>query len=75
MTQTPPFEEALTELERIVTQLESSKLPLETSLQLFEKGITLSKLCATKLSEAEKNVDALLKQLESAQGPASGEPA
>lgn len=57
------FETALKELEKIVGQLESQELPLEESLSLFEKGIKLSKVCSKKLSEAEKKVDALLKEL------------
>lgn len=58
------FEVALSELEEIVTQLESTELPLEDSLELFERGIKLSRLCSKKLSEAEKKVDQLLKELE-----------
>jgi exodeoxyribonuclease VII small subunit len=57
------FEAALKELEEIVSKLESSELPLEDSLELFEKGIRLSRLCTKKLTEAEKKVDLLLKEL------------
>ncbi|MFH1017095.1 MAG: exodeoxyribonuclease VII small subunit [Pseudomonadota bacterium] len=64
------FEAALKELEEIVSKLESSELPLEDSLELFEKGIKLSRLCTKKLTEAEKKVDQLLKELEK---DASGE--
>lgn len=57
------FEAALKELEGIVGQLESGELPLEDSLQLFEKGIALSRVCTGKLAEAEKKVDALMAEL------------
>lgn len=57
------FEDALEELEGIVSKLESEELPLEDSLSLFEKGISLSKVCNKKLEEAEKKVDLLLKEL------------
>ncbi len=57
------FEAALKELEEIVSRLESSELPLEDSLELFEKGIKLSRFCTKKLTEAEKRVDQLLKEL------------
>jgi exodeoxyribonuclease VII small subunit len=67
------FESALHELEEIVSKLESEELPLEDSLELFEKGIKLSRLCTKKLSEAEKKVEALLKELE--KEPASEESA
>ena len=57
------FEAALEELEGIVSKLESEELPLEDSLELFEKGISLSRVCAQRLDDAEKKVDALLKDL------------
>ena len=57
------FETALKELEDIVSKLESEDLPLEDSLEIFEKGIKLSKLCTKKLAEAEKKVDKLLAEL------------
>lgn len=64
------FEAALEELETIVSKLESEELPLEDSLSLFEKGISLSRICTKKLEEAEKKVDALLKELsEQKNGP------
>ena len=70
------FEAALGELEEIVSKLESADLPLEDSLDLFEKGIKLSRLCSKKLAEAEKKVDLLLKELEKEGTPdAAAEPA
>jgi exodeoxyribonuclease VII small subunit len=57
------FETALTELEGIVGRLDSDDLPLEDSLELFEKGIKLSRVCSKKLAEAQKKVDRLLKEL------------
>ena len=57
------FETALGELEDIVGKLEEEELPLEDSLELFEKGIKLSRMCTKKLSEAEKKVDHLLEEL------------
>ena len=63
MPQEKKFESAVGELEEIVSKLESEDLPLEDSLDLFEKGIKLSKLCSKKLAEAEKKVDKLLTEL------------
>ncbi len=54
------FEEALRELEEIVNRLEQGDLPLEQALQLFEQGVRLSRLCHTKLDEAQKRVEVLL---------------
>ena len=37
------FETAIAELERIVKKLEDGDLPLEASLQLYERGVQLSR--------------------------------
>jgi exodeoxyribonuclease VII small subunit len=55
------FEESLGELEQIVEQLEAGDLPLERSLELFEKGVRLSRECQKRLDEAERKVEILLK--------------
>ena len=51
--ESPPFEEALKNLEGIVEAMESGDLPLEALLARFEEGIRLVKMCQTKLEEAE----------------------
>ena len=56
------FEAALTELESLVTTLEDGKLSLERSLELFERGVKLSRYCHTKLEEAEKRIEVLTDQ-------------
>ena len=48
------FEQAMSELERIVTELERGDVPLEDSIFLYEKGSELKKRCETKLKEAEQ---------------------
>ena len=55
------FEEALRYLEEIVGRLEKGDLPLETALELFERGVEISRFCNTKLSEAERKVEILLR--------------
>ncbi|MBN2467579.1 MAG: exodeoxyribonuclease VII small subunit [Deltaproteobacteria bacterium] len=55
------FEEAMKRLEEIVTRLEGEEISLEESLDLFEEGVKLSRFCRTKLDEAEKRVNFLLK--------------
>jgi exodeoxyribonuclease VII small subunit len=55
------FEEALRELEEIVNRLEGGDLPLEEALQLFEEGVRLSRMCHTKLDEAQRRVEIVLK--------------
>jgi len=54
------FEAAMNELETLVSHLESGDLPLEISLQEFEKGIQLSRRCQKALNNAEQRVKILL---------------
>lgn len=53
------FEQAMSELERIVIELERGDVPLEDSISLYEKGAELKKRCETKLKEAEQKVAAI----------------
>ncbi len=57
-----PFETSLAELEEIVAKLEDGDLPLEKSLDLFEKGIKLSRECRDRLSNAERRIEILMKE-------------
>jgi len=68
MTETPPFEEALAELETIVSQLEMGELTLEEALAAFERGQTLASLCGSLLDQAELR----LEQIESGGASAPG---
>lgn len=61
MSETPDFESALKRLEEIVKKLENGELSLDSALQLFEEGIKLSRFCHTKLEEAERRVEILVK--------------
>lgn len=53
------FEEAMKDLESIVRSLESGDLPLDKSLELFQKGVQLTKLCTDKLNDAEAQIKLL----------------
>ncbi|HMA85560.1 MAG TPA: exodeoxyribonuclease VII small subunit [Desulfosalsimonadaceae bacterium] len=53
------FEDAMTQLEKIVQELESGDLPLEKALKKFEEGVRLSKFCFDKLEETEKKITLL----------------
>lgn len=55
------FETSLAELELIVGRLEGGDLPLEESLEIFEKGIKLSRECRTRLTNAERRIEILMK--------------
>lgn len=53
------FESAIGELETIVKTLEAGDLSLEQSLQLFERGVQLSRFCHTRLEDAERRIEIL----------------
>ena len=57
-----PFEASLEELEKVVKELEAGDLPLERSLELFEKGMSLSEICRKQLEEAETRVEMLIRK-------------
>ncbi len=54
------FEDALKELELTVKKLESGETTLEESMELFEKGVGLTKECQKLLEGAELKVTKLL---------------
>jgi exodeoxyribonuclease VII small subunit len=56
------FEACLDELEKIVKELEGGDLPLERSLELFEKGMGLSDACRKQLEQAETRVETLIRK-------------
>ena len=55
------FESNLKQLEEIVGKLEGGDLTLDKSLELFEEGVKISRFCNTKLEEAERKVETLIK--------------
>ncbi|HOK57998.1 MAG TPA: exodeoxyribonuclease VII small subunit [Methanothrix sp.] len=53
------LESALDELEKIVRELESGRLSLDESLELFERGIRLVRICSSKIENAERRIESL----------------
>jgi exodeoxyribonuclease VII small subunit len=53
------FEAAIAELEATVKRLEEGELPLEKSLELYERGVQLSRYCHARLEEAERRIEIL----------------
>lgn len=51
------FEEALRELEGVVTQLESGEVPLEKSIELYERGNLLRQRCDAALAKAQEKIE------------------
>ena len=55
------FEKAMTRLENIIEELERGDLDIDKSLEIFEEGIKMSRLCSKKLKEAETKIEKLSK--------------
>jgi exodeoxyribonuclease VII small subunit len=53
------FEQALGKLEKIVTEIEAGKVPLEKSIEKYAEGIALVKQCRAILESAEKKIKLL----------------
>jgi len=58
-SESPSFEESLSELEALVERMESGELSLEESLGAFERGIALTRSCQQALQAAEQKVEIL----------------
>ena len=55
----PSFEQALTELQHIVDDLEAGQIGLDESMQRFEQGIALLRNCYGTLEKAEQKIEIL----------------
>ena len=53
------FEEAMAELEQLVTRMESGELPLEASVTAYKRGAELVKFCAVQLDKVDSQVKVL----------------
>ncbi len=54
------FEEAMKELEETVKKLENVDTTLDEAMELFEKGVSLTKICRKLLGEAQLKVTKLV---------------
>lgn len=54
------FEQAMSRLEEIIAALENNQISLEKSVDLFQEGIKLSKICSDKLAGIEDKVAKIL---------------
>ena len=50
------FEDSLKKLEDIVEQLESGDVDLDKSVELYEQGMNLKKICEEKLKKVENQI-------------------
>lgn len=53
----PSFEEALEKLETIVEKLNDEEITLEKSVELYEEGLRLSKICSETLENAALKIE------------------
>jgi exodeoxyribonuclease VII small subunit len=51
------FEQAVTELENIVARLERGDVPLDQSIEIYERGEALKRHCEALLSAAEARIE------------------
>lgn len=65
---TMSFEDAMKELESVVSRLESGNASLEDSIKLYERGAALRAHCEARLRAAEERVE----KITLAQGQPSG---
>jgi len=54
------FEDYLRKLEKIVHRLEEGELTLEESVQAYEEGMSISKICLEKLNKTKKKIEKLV---------------
>lgn len=65
------FESATAELDAIVRRLEEGDLPLEKSMELYERGLQLSRFCHARIEEAERRIELLNERGELRPAPAA----
>ena len=54
------FEEAISQLEHLVSKLEQGDVPLEEAISYFKEGMELSKLCDEKLKDVQEQMAVIL---------------
>jgi exodeoxyribonuclease VII small subunit len=56
------FEQAIQQLKGIVDRIEQGEIPLQDSLEQYEKGMALIKHCRDILQKAEKRIEKISKE-------------
>jgi len=62
MVKKQAFADAMMELEEIVRKLEQGDVPLEEAIDLYKKGMELSKVCHEKLTDAEQQLISIVNE-------------
>ena len=58
------YEQAISELENILSKLEDSNVNLDEAIKLFEKSVELTKTCFEKIKDTEGKVTLIKKELD-----------
>ncbi len=67
MNESINYVEAFTELQTIVTEIEQGEISVDELSEKVKRAAQLIKICKTKLTTTEENVNNILKELDSAQ--------
>ncbi|MGH2272776.1 exodeoxyribonuclease VII small subunit [Anaerohalosphaeraceae bacterium U12dextr] len=67
------FEQAIDQLNQIVSRIEMGQVPLQESLEQYEKGMKLIRYCRGILQDAEKRIEMISAKEE--QKPTESDPA
>jgi len=62
------FEEAIKQLGSIVSQIEQGQIPLQRSLEQYEKGMALIKHCREILGKAEERIEKISEEKKTEDG-------
>ena len=60
MAKEQSFEQSMEQLEEVVRLLEQGNVPLEEAIELYKRGMTLSKSCHETLQQAEEQLITLV---------------
>lgn len=60
--QEPTFEEKVTSLEKIISELENGSIGLEESIEKYAKAVKLAKECDEKLKKIEEKVNKIVSE-------------
>lgn len=69
MSNKPNYTEAFEELQAIVSEIENGEISVDLLSEKVKRAALLIKICRNKLTATEGDINKILKELESAEGP------
>jgi exodeoxyribonuclease VII small subunit len=73
MEERPNYTEAFEELQNIVTEIEQGEISVDELSEKVKRAALLIRICKTKLSTTEEDVNVILKELDTAAKEEAGE--